>query len=929
MMKRLKDWANYKHPREIWEIHKPTIAQLNLRMLYTCSLLGCLTLLGFAVFPLLVERIFVKCLFYLGISLVCFLIFVMCVRMKSGKISLEKKLRFTLIAFCITYVMFALAISIFWQPNAPGVSFLILFIGLHAMFLLRCTTFIVVQLIELAIFFICAILVKSPEIYMYDIANMLEAFTISMVINWNINYMRLADIVSKKEMGENQTALQNALDEIEEYNKNLNEKIEKEITQLEEERQASQFIYDSNPQINFILGLDFNVIDCNPAALKFYGYDNKENLKKGVVGKIARSIPKIMPNGEASIPIDKRVADANSNGETSFDTVLVFDDEEIPFHFDLKKVKYKNTWVIAVYQTDLRELKKAERALKQRDTLLSAVNAVAARLISVENEESSKSLWESISLLGKSVDVERVTVWQNFEKDGELYCTQIEEWYEGVEMQHGREYTINIKYAETVPTWEKILGNGKCVNAITKNMIQVEREQMERQGVVSMLVVPIFIRETFWGFVGFDDCVNERFFNEIEEEALKAGSMLISSALLRNEMTKTLIEAKDEALSSTRAKSAFLANMSHEIRTPMNAIIGMTTIAQNESSVPKIKECLSEISIASRHLLGVINDILDVSKIEAEKFVLANEEFDFMKTINKVCTMTSDSINRKNQIFNLSCDPNIPNVLIGDDLRFSQVITNLLSNAVKFTPEGGEINLDIKQKSDDGNKVELFVAITDTGIGITHEQQKNLFNAFEQADISTSKKYGGTGLGLVISKNIITQMGGEISFTSEVGKGSRFEFSAFFEKGKGEYVEEEIPEAIKISDFDFAGKRILLVEDIEINRIITITLLEDTKIEIDCAENGQIGVEMFSKDQEKYDLILMDIHMPIMDGFEAAREIRRIDSPKAKSIPIVAMTANAFKEDVEKCSACGMNDHIAKPVEYEVLLTKIHKYLLQ
>jgi len=723
-----------------------------------------------------------------------------------------------------------------------------------------------------------------------------------------------------------ETELQHALSEVEESNRSLSEQIAESMEQLKEERKVRQHLYDSNPHINFLADSNYDVIDCNPTAMKFYGFENKEALKIGLMKKINAVIPDIMPGGITPVSANQRFADAFRLGETSFDTVLVFDGEEIPFHFELRRVPYKDEHVIAVYQTDLRELRKVEKDLERRDILLTAINTVAARLISVENEDFEKFFGDSIAMLGKSIDVERVVVWKNFEKDGELYCAKIHEWCEGVEKQHGKPHTINIRYSDTVPSWESTLRCGKCVNSIVKDLLPVEREQMERQGIVSVLAVPLFVRDIFWGFVSFDDCVNERVFSEMEESTLGSGAMLIAAALFRNEITNDLIVAKDDAESNARAKGSFLANMSHEIRTPMNAIIGMTTIAKNSNSPEKISECLAEISVASTHLLGVINDILDVSKIEAEKFELASDEFIFMDTIKKVCTITADSIKRKNQFFVLECAPNIPKWLIGDDLRFSQVITNFMSNAIKFTPDGGEIRLEARCAADLGDEVELVLAVTDTGIGISPEQQQNLFTAFEQADRSTSRKYGGTGLGLVISKNIVEQMGGTVNVTSELGNGSRFEFNAFLKKGSEEELAAEMAPAQQ-EVFDFSGKCVLLVEDVAINREIIISLLEDTHIEIDCAENGEMGVEMFFANPDKYDMIFMDIQMPLMDGFDATRAIRATDVPEAKTVPIVAMTANAFKEDVEKCRECGMDDHIAKPIDFDLLLTKICKYI--
>ena len=744
-----------------------------------------------------------------------------------------------------------------------------------------------------------------------------EAYTGSIIILKNITDHKFA----------RESELQNVLDEVKESNRDLSAKIEESIAQLEEEKQARQSLYDSNPHINFIADLNLNVIDCNPSALKFYGFDNKEDLKRGLLDKFSEAIPLIMPDGAVPFTIRDRLEAVAACGETSFDTVLFFEDEEIPFHFDLKMISYKGSKVVAAYQTDLRELRRVERDLERRDMLLSAINTVAARLIAVENEKFNASFGESIAMLGRSIDVERVVVWKNFEKDGALYCTQIHEWCEGAEAQHGKPHTVNVRYSETVPTWETTLSKGECVNFMTKDLLPNEKAQMEKQGIVSVLAVPLFVRDIFWGFVGFDDCRNERVFSKMEESTLGSGAMLIAAALFRNEITGNLILAKDDAISSAKAKSSFLANMSHEIRTPMNAIIGMTTIAKNSNSPEKINECLAEITVASTHLLGIINDILDVSKIEAEKFELSMDEFNFMETITKVCTIAAEPIKRKNQIFEVDCDENIPKRLIGDDLRFSQVITNFLSNAVKFTPENGKIRLEAKCTADYGDEVEITIAVTDTGIGITPEQQQNLFTAFEQADRSTSRKYGGTGLGLVISKNIVTQMRGSVKVESKIGEGSRFEFNVVLAKGSEGETHDVAEVTERGENPDCAGKCILLVEDVAINREIIMTLLEDTHIEIDCAENGRTGVDMFLSNQDKYDLIFMDIQMPLMDGFDATRIIRASAGEKAKTVPIVAMTANAFKEDVEKCREYGMDDHISKPVDFDLLIGKLKKHL--
>ena len=721
--------------------------------------------------------------------------------------------------------------------------------------------------------------------------------------------------------------LQRALAEIEEYNKNLSRKIEEGIAQLEEERQTSQSLYDSNPQINFVVNRRFEVIDCNPSTLSFYHFKDKEACKKELLPKIDQAVPESLYGGTVASPVRKRLTDAFEQGETSFETTLIFDGEAIPFQFVLKKLPHKGSWVVAVYQTDLRRLKKAERDLERQDMLLSAVNAVASQLMSVDDDDFMMSLGQSIELLGKSADVERVTVWKNFTEDGELCCTQIHEWCSGVEMQHGKAHTINIKYAQTIPTWEPVLSRGDCINAIVKDRPPVEREQMSKQGIVSMLTAPIFIRNEFWGFIGFDDCKAERVFSEAEESTLRSGGMLIASALLRNEMTKNLIQAKDEAQSNAQAKSLFLANMSHEIRTPMNAIIGMTTIAQHADSPKRVRDCLDKINSASRHLLGIINDILDMSKIDADKLELSHEEFALRKMISEIEDIFLSRAQENDQKLSVVVDEDVPYAIIGDELRLSQVLTNLLGNAVKFTPTRGFVECAVRKLSSTGNRSTLEFVVTDTGIGISEEKKAILFNAFEQADRGITRKFGGTGLGLAISKNLIRLMGGEIMVESELGQGSRFSFVLEFENGTLSQAESMSSTKDSAPTYSFEGKQILLVEDIEINREIVISLLADTKALIDCAENGVEACDLFAKNPDKYDLIFMDIHMPLLNGFEATEKIRSMPFARAREIPIVAMTANAFAEDVVKCKAVGMNDHIAKPISHEELLSKSAIYL--
>ena len=386
------------------------------------------------------------------------------------------------------------------------------------------------------------------------------------------------------------------------------------------------------------------------------------------------------------------------------------------------------------------------------------------------------------------------------------------------------------------------------------------------------------------------------------------------------------------------AKSEFLSRMSHEIRTPMNGIVGMSTIAmQNIDNTDKIKDCLEKVIMSSKHLLALINDVLDMSKIESGKVELRHESFNFRAFLQDFENLYGEQAKSKGISYETILASDLEVQIIGDSLRLNQVLSNLLSNALKFTPAKGMIKLRVSKTGEDQENVYLRFEVIDTGCGIAEENYDKIFESFEQENVDVTYKYGGTGLGLSIVKRFTGLMGGGIHVTSVQGSGSTFTvdlpFGKIKESGKPTRFSDingrnDLAKDCYAVDYDFKGKRILLVEDNELNREIAEELIGVTGASVESAEDGVQAVEMFKESAEGYyDLILMDVQMPHMDGYEATRCIRALGRSDAQKVPIFAMTANAFAEDVQKSREAGMNAHISKPLNIRAVYKQMNRYL--
>ncbi len=379
-----------------------------------------------------------------------------------------------------------------------------------------------------------------------------------------------------------------------------------------------------------------------------------------------------------------------------------------------------------------------------------------------------------------------------------------------------------------------------------------------------------------------------------------------------------------QAQIASEAKSSFLSRMSHEMRTPMNAIIGLCGMARASGDLGQVQEYLANIDVSSQHLRHVIDDILDISKIESGKMTLEFLPVDLHRELAHIASIIRPQADAKGLAFALQVADDVPQAVCYDVIHTRQVVINLLSNAVKFTPSGGAVSLSIANLGVRDNRCNLEWRVKDNGIGIGADGQKRLFQSFEQADVSTTRKYGGSGLGLAISKQLVEMMDGQIRVESAPGRGSEFIFNIWLSIADPADVADDTDDT---GDLDLSGVRILLVEDGEINQMIVMDMMEHYGAEVDAVNNGLAGVDAFRENPGRYDLIFMDIQMPVMDGYEATRAIRAMDVPKAKNIPIIAMTANVFREDVERAFGAGMSGHVKKPFDEEEIRRNIVKAL--
>ncbi|MDM8523074.1 ATP-binding protein [Desulfococcaceae bacterium HSG8] len=729
----------------------------------------------------------------------------------------------------------------------------------------------------------------------------------------------------------------------------INEQLRREI---KERRQAEDGLRDSKEQLSLI-------IDGIPAFIGYidsdmrYLYVNKvyerwyRQSKEALIGGRIEDImdkevyQRITPYLEAVLKGEKASFQdifPDRNGQKHFVWI-----EFVPHFDDDRRVKA----FFALIQ-DISKYKEAEEEVRRRDEILKAVALAAEHFLKAPDWEDK--IREVMANLGQTTGVSRVYIFKNALDDADtLTMSQSHEWTgSSIQPEINNPDLRELPYKDGFGRWKETLGRGEAIYGSVEGFPSAERDILSSQDIISIAVVPIFEGTEWWGFMGFDECMQAREWSPAEIDMLKAAADILGTAIRRKHDEDLLRQAKEDAEYANRAKSEFLANVSHEIRTPMNAIIGLSSLALRTDLTPTQRGYMETLSSSAYILLGVISDIIDFSEIEAGKLNIEETDFRLQAVLEDVAQIFAARAWGKGLRMIVEKGRDVPDSLIGDPLRLRQVLMNLTDNAVKFT-EKGEILIRVmgplsEQTNDQPAKTSstavLQFSVKDTGIGITPEQVSRLFSAFTQADGSTTRKYCGIGLGLAISKRLTELMGGEIWVESEKEIGSTFSFTLPFgitseEKNgrsglEGVSSELENKDIRPVTDRSEPGKpRILLVEDNIINQEVTTEILRSAGISVETASNGKEAVEAVLNN--KPDAILMDIQMPEMDGLEATMAIRKWEnetriSGTVSHIPIIATTAYLIRSDRNKCLDAGMDDCIMKPVEPDELFAILKKW---
>jgi PAS domain S-box-containing protein len=668
-------------------------------------------------------------------------------------------------------------------------------------------------------------------------------------------------------------------------------------------------MFESNPQINLLFDDKLNIIDCNPGAVTFLGFKTKEELLDGFHDRVGKNIPKIKSDGQPSLSLKEQLDKAAKEGVADLETELHLEDGIRRLVVNFRKIPYKGSFAIVGYVFNITEIYQREMQLVHAKEL----NELQLAKLNLVVQGTKIGLWDMEVVMEDPVNPNNTFVWS-------------------YEFRHMLGYNDENDFPNILSSWSDLLhpeDKERTLTAFANHML-------DRTGKTPYDVEYRLKRKT--GEYAYYRASGESI-RDKDGNAIRVAGALMDITQTKN-MLMTTERQKEEAEAANRSKSTFLANMSHELRTPLNVVIGLTGLIMDDKRLDKhVTENLIKISNAGSTLLSIVNDILDLSKIESGKLELMPDEYYTASMLNDTVTLTLARIGEKDIDFHLNIDDNLPYKLIGDDLRVKQIFTNLLTNAVKYTDEGSiELNVSCEHE---GDSVWIHAAVSDTGKGISEDSMKDLFLDYHRIDSKSNHHVEGTGLGLSITKNLVQMMGGEIKVESKIGKGSTFSFRI-----KQGFVSDAVLGADvssklrnfcftddkrvvsqKLVKIDLSYAKVLVVDDIMTNLDVAAGILGSYKLHVDCLTSGPAAIERIQAEKPIYNAIFMDHMMPGMDGIETVDRIRALGTEYARKIPIIALTANAIKGTEKIFFEHNFQAFITKPIDLTEMDTVLKKWV--
>ncbi|MGM0500922.1 MAG: response regulator [Bacillota bacterium] len=568
---------------------------------------------------------------------------------------------------------------------------------------------------------------------------------------------------------------------------------------------------------------------------------------------------------------------------------------------------------------DITERKKIEHSLRQYSKMQQILMSIATTYINIKLDVVEETIQDSLQEIGEFVGADRAYIF-NYNLDKQTTSNTYEWCAEGISPEIDNLQNVPI---DAIPQWIAKHSQGEKfyvpdVSSLPQEAAGGLYDILAPQGIKSLITVPMVNNNQLIGFIGFDSVREHHYYGDKEISLLKVFAQMLVNIKNRINIEEKLYLAKEEAEAANQAKSEFLANMSHEIRTPLNAVIGFSELLSDKINGGQEQSYLNSIKTAGNNLLTLINDILDLSKIEAGKLEIDYNYFNLVYLLEDMEQIFIQKINQKGLSLMINLEDGLPYLIKLDEIRIRQILLNLIGNAVKFT-EQGQIEVVVKVIKQQQNKIDLLLQVVDTGVGIPPEEQENIFESFQQQDITKAQ---GTGLGLAITKKLTEMMGGEISLDSEVGVGSKFTLQFKGLEYQREEESKSTTEAV-VENVEFKAARVLVVDDIESNRKLLAFILEAENLEVETAGNGEQAIELAKK--QKFDLILMDLKMPELDGYQTLTQIK--EQGLNQSTVMVAFTASATEQEIKKVKQAGFDDFLSKPVQKDILLKRLSNYL--